>query len=161
MKSSAVDDESRPDILILGYGNRLRGDDALGPEAAAVLTRRLASEPRVMVQSAQQLTLDFAETISHFRQVILIDARQAEPVGEIFIQEIQPAQKLPQPFSHYLHPEELLGVCQNLYGALPSVVLTGINAGQFEIGESISPIVRDRLDHLLAQIEAIVRNELL
>ena len=27
MKSSAVDDESRPDILVLGYGNRLRGDD--------------------------------------------------------------------------------------------------------------------------------------
>jgi len=161
MKSSAVDDKSRPDILILGYGNRLRGDDALGPEAAERLARRFANEPRVVVQSAQQLTLDLAESISNFRQVILIDARQSEPVGEVFNQEIQSAQKLPQPFSHYLHPEELLGVCQNLYGALPRVILTGINASQFEIGESISPIVRSRLDGLVAQIEAIVRNELL
>jgi hydrogenase maturation protease len=168
MRFGAVDDKSRnrvsqrnsvSKILIIGYGNRLRGDDALGLEMAARLARRFAADPRVTVQSIPQLTLDLAETIANFSGVILIDARHAEPVGEIFIQEIQPTQKLPQPFSHYLSPDELLVVCQNLYGARPTVILIGINASQFEAGESISSAVLNRMDDLVAQVEMIVRND--
>ena len=149
------------DILVLGYGNPLRGDDALGPAAAERLARRFATEPRVTVQTVHQLTLDLAETLVNFKLVILIDARHAEPEGEIFIQQIQPSQRLPQPFSHYLSPDELLGVCQALYGTPPKTILFGMNASQFEAGASISSVVFDRLDDLEMQVETIVKEMLI
>lgn len=151
---------NEPRVLIIGYGNPLRGDDALGLAAAQRLAGRFATKPRVTVQTVHQLTLDLAETLVDFRLVILIDAREAEPVGEIFIQEIQPSQRLPQPYTHYLSPDELLGVCQALYGSPPKTILVGINASQFEVGASISSLVFDRLDDLVMQVETIVKETL-
>ena len=54
-------------VLILGYGNPLRGDDALGPQVAEELAVRLGDDPRVTVQAVHQLTLDLAETLANFR----------------------------------------------------------------------------------------------
>ena len=144
------------DVLIIGYGNPLRGDDALGPQVAAVLAERFGDDPCVTVQTVHQLTLDLAETLANFSLIILIDAREAEPVGEIFIQKIQPSQELPQPFSHYLDPAELLGVCQILYDALPEMILTGINATNFEVGAPISAAVQASMPKLVDEIEAIL-----
>jgi hydrogenase maturation protease len=143
-------------ILILGYGNPLRGDDALGPRIAEEIAERFEGNPRVKVQTVHQLTLDLAETFAKFSLIILIDARNAEPVGEIFHQKIQPSQKLPQPFSHYLNPPELLGVCQLLYGAPPVMILTGINAASFEVGAPISRAVAVSLPELVDHIETIL-----
>jgi hydrogenase maturation protease len=143
-------------VLILGYGNPLRGDDALGPQVAEELAVRLGDDPRVTLQTVHQLTLDLAETLANFSLVLLIDAREAEPVGEIFTQKIQPSQNLPQPFSHYLVPAELLGVCQILYGALPEMILTGVNATNFEVGTPISAAVQASFPQLMAQIASIL-----
>jgi len=143
-------------ILILGYGNPLRGDDALGAQVAEELTARFRDNPRVTVQIVHQLTLDFAETLANFSLIILIDARDTEPVGEIFAQKIQPSKNLPQPFSHYLNPAELLGVCEILYDALPEMILTGINAANFEVGMPISVVVQERIPELVTKIETLI-----
>jgi Ni,Fe-hydrogenase maturation factor len=92
--------------------------------------------------------------------IILIDAREAEPVGEIFTQKFQPSQNLPQPFSHYLDPAELLSVCQILYGALPEMILTGINTNSFEVSAPVSAAVRANLPKLMDQVDAVLRNAL-
>ena len=143
-------------VLILGYGNPLRGDDALGSQVATKLAERFDDEPLVEVKIVHQLTLDLAETLANFSLIILIDAREAEPVGEIFTQTIQPSQELPQPFSHYLDPAELLGVCQILYHATPKMVLTGINATNFEVGAPISDEVEKSLPILISEITTIL-----
>jgi hydrogenase maturation protease len=157
-----VDDQNQklvstvPRTLILGYGNPLRGDDALGPQVAEQLSERFSKEPGIQVQIVQQLTLDLAEPLSNFGLVILIDARRAEPVGEPFIQEIQPSQEIPQPFSHYLNPQELLGICQVLYSSQPKMILVGINVANFKFGDPISPVVLNRIPELIEKIEALL-----
>jgi hydrogenase maturation protease len=167
MKPNVAPDQARncvpprnavPKILIIGYGNPLRGDDALGPQVADELTERFGDDPQVAVQTVHQLTLDLAETLANFGQVILIDARDADPVGEIYRQKVQPTQRLPQPFSHYLDPAELLGVCQILYGVLPEMILTGINARNFEVGVPISVAVQARIPVLVDQIANLIKD---
>jgi hydrogenase maturation protease len=143
-------------ILILGYGNPLRGDDALGPQVAEELAARFEADDRITVQTIHQLTLDLAETLANFSLILLVDVRNAEPVGEIFTQKIQPSQNLPQPFSHYLDPAELLGVCQILYNALPEMILTGVNATNFEVGTPISTAVRASYPQLIAHIISVL-----
>jgi hydrogenase maturation protease len=168
MRLGEVDDQDRnrvsprnavssfPRTLIIGYGSPLRGDDALGPQVAEQLSERFSKEPRVQVQIVHQLTFDLAESLSNFGLVVLIDARKAKPVGECYVQEIQPSQEIPQPFSHYLNPQELLSICQILYSTQPEIILIGINAVNFEVGDPISRLVQNRIPELIEKIEALL-----
>jgi len=142
-------------LLILGYGNPLRGDDALGPLVAEELAEKFRDRPGVTVQSAQQLTLDLAETLADYDLVVLIDARLAAPPGEVYTQEIRSAEQLPQAFSHYLTPGELLAAAEILYRGSPRLVLTGINAAGFEVGAPLSEPVRYSVPKLVALIEEL------
>jgi len=145
-----------PWALIIGYGNSLRGDDALGPQVAEKLSARFRNHPGIHVKIIHQLTMDVAESLSNFSLVILIDARRAEPVGEPYIQEIQPSQDIPQPFSHDLKPQELLGICQVLYNSRPKMILAGINASNFDVGDPVSPMIQNRIPELIRLIEGLL-----
>ena len=144
-----------PSLLILGYGNPLRGDDALGPFAAEELAKKFSNHPHVTVQTAHQLTLDLAETLADYDMVILIDARVAEPAGEVYTQMISSSEQLSQPFSHYFSPAELLTAAEILYQAQLKVVLTGINATSFEVGAALTSQVQQAIPDLVSQIEAL------
>ncbi len=115
-----------------------------------------SGQPSVCVQTAHQLTLDLAETLAEYDRVVLIDARAAEPAGQLYSQPVTPAEQLPQAFSHYLTPGELLAAAQVLYQASPSMVLTGINAASFEVGAPLTATVQQSLSSLIAMIEELV-----
>jgi len=61
------------EVLIIGYGNPLRGDDGAGWQAAGILKERIRDE-RVQVVRSHQLMPEMAEAISRARKVIFIDA---------------------------------------------------------------------------------------
>ncbi|MEP7293735.1 MAG: hydrogenase maturation protease, partial [Chloroflexota bacterium] len=61
-------------ILIIGYGNPLRSDDAIGQRIAEMMEKRLKLEA-VQVITAYQLTPELVEPIRDAQLVVFIDAR--------------------------------------------------------------------------------------
>ena len=59
------------DILVIGYGNTLRGDDAAGVRAAEMLQSRMAD---LDVVTVTDLSIELAAPMAHHDQVIFIDA---------------------------------------------------------------------------------------
>ena len=136
-----------PMILIVGYGNPLRGDDALGEVAATDLDGLFRHDERVEVRAVHQLTPDLAETLAGFGTVILVDARRGAPAGEIVVEEVRAAEGSASPFSHYVTPAELLALASVLYGASPRLFLVGITGASFDVGQPLSSPVRAALRH--------------
>ena len=78
------------DVVIIGYGNTLRGDDGLGWIAAEFLAG-VIQPCQAWVITCHQLTIDLAEALSKSTLAILIDACVGAEPGLITCDEIQPA----------------------------------------------------------------------
>lgn len=127
--------ERESPILVIGYGNTLRGDDALGPRAAEAVARW--NRPGVSVVSVQQLTPELAEPIATARLVLFLDARFV-PGGSAMLQPIH-ADPSPSPLGHVSTPHRLLALAGVVYAAVPSAWLLTLPAVDFSLREGLSP----------------------
>src|SRR5208283_625871 len=78
----AREDEVRG-ILVIGFGNLLRGDDAIGCHAAHALEEHFRDDPQVEVIAAQQLTPEMADDLARNEFVLFLDASYGEQPGTI------------------------------------------------------------------------------
>lgn len=150
-------------VVIIGYGNVLRGDDGVGPLAACNLAKRLRDQP-VTVIEAHQLLPEMAWLVSRAQLVVLIDAAFGAPAGQIQQQHLGPTtdwgSAKPSSVGHYLTAQQLLAICQALYGTFPEAFLITVVGSSFEIGEELSEAVKKVLPRLIDQVERIVRQHL-
>jgi hydrogenase maturation protease len=146
-------------VLIIGYGNPLRSDDGFGWHAAHELTTRLQGL-NVEVLARQQLTPELAETASHFRLVIFIDAAVDLPSGELRYEKITQTktsqQREASSFSHSLTPASLLACTAELYAKFPEAYCVSVGGESFAEGESISPTMLAAFEPLLAQVRSLL-----
>ena len=112
-------------MLIIGYGNPLRGDDAMG----------LVAAERLGGLAVHQLTPELAEQIAQADTVIFLDADATLPAGEISVKAIEPADAT---LDHHATPAGLLRLAQTVYGALPKAWLIGMGGESFELKEGLS-----------------------
>src|SRR5690606_31971958 len=124
-------------ILVIGYGNPLRSDDAIGQHVAWELMKHF-DRSDLLVRIAYQLTPELAEIVSHFETVVFIDARVGSRLGEMVWEEIQPAIGTGA-FTHNVTPGALLGAAHELYGRTPSGLLISIVGEVFDYGTDLSP----------------------
>jgi hydrogenase maturation protease len=122
-------------ILIVGYGNELRGDDAAGPVAARNLAALNLHGVRVLV--TQQLTPDLAETVAQATAVIFIDATAVGGRNEATLNRIQPDPEAVIS-AHIGQPPGLLALSLALYGTAPPAWMAHIPARHFDLGSSLS-----------------------
>lgn len=144
-----------PDVLILGYGNTLRGDDALGIHAAHALHDFYCNDGGVRVLATSQLTFDLAEDISQARLVIFVDAAEAGVPGEIHSEKVQPAEEKVR-FTHHWTPRTLLTLSKQLYGRAPTAVSLTMAVASTEVGVGLSSEVGKRLPELLEYAKTIL-----
>ncbi len=142
------------EVLIIGYGNPLRGDDALGWLAAEQLRTTIRDE-RVEILTGHQLTPEMADPVSRARIVIFIDADCDNREGEIAFRRVEADRSAPELFSHQLTPEVLLGVATRLYGGSANGVLISVGAGTFEYGAELSEVVRTALPAVLERVQKV------
>ena len=64
-------------LLVIGYGNTLRGDDGVGPKVAEAVEALQLPGVRTLV--CQQLSPEHAEPISRARVVVFVDAAVDAP----------------------------------------------------------------------------------
>lgn len=139
-------------VLIVGYGNPLRGDDGIGWHAAEAVARRV-QDGNVEVLASHQLTPEMACSISRATLVIFIDAACDNKEGEVAFRRVEPDSSPSELFTHQLTPEVLLGLAQRLYGSCAEAMLLSVGAGSFEYGETLSPAVEAALPALLEQVQ--------
>jgi hydrogenase maturation protease len=145
-----------PAILIFGYGNPSRGDDALGPLLLDELERRLSPAVRDAAGGIEFLT-DFQLQIEHAldlvgrRLVLFADAHASCPPPYV-LTVLQPAEE-PGYSTHAISPATVLHCYREIHRAEPPPsFLLGIRGESFELGEDLSPAARNNLDAALERV---------
>ena len=133
-------------ILIVGYGNPMRGDDGLGWTVAAELFRQNRSA-EIEILPCHQLTPELASNMQAVEVVVFVDCARDGVPGELRCVEVQPAAD-PLTFTHDLTPAGLLSLTCELFGACPRTYLLSICGAQFGTGSSFSPEVARSLPQL-------------
>lgn len=135
------------DLLVIGYGSELRGDDALG--------RRLAEAaegwPGVRSLSVHQLMPELVEELASCDRVVFADAQERD--GEPLLTRLDaPA---PGPVAwHHATPEALLGLCRDLHGSTPEAWLLSLPGRDFGLSQDLSPHGRRSLQEGLRLLSA-------
>jgi hydrogenase maturation protease len=137
----AVQPAPRKPPLIVGYGNTLRGDDAVGPQLATMLGGI----------AVQQLVPELAELIAAEDRVIFIDARTDLAPGDVQVMPVESDSAS----THWCSPGRLLHLAQEVYGKSPEATLIGIGAESFEFGAPLSAAAQQGMEKALAQIRAM------
>jgi hydrogenase maturation protease len=139
-------------VLLFGYGNPSRGDDALGP---ALIERIDALRAAHRDWPELELLTDFQPQVEHALdmqgrdRVVVADASITADAPFSF-QRMLPAEDTTYT-THALAPQGLLHIYQRVTGtAPPPAFLLGIRGERFELGESMSVAALQNLDHAVA-----------
>ncbi len=144
-------------ILVLGWGNRGRGDDALGPLAVDALRARWAAltagcpaqRHAVEFLEEHQLAVEHALDLAGRRAVLWIDASHDAPAPFV-VQTLAPHRDASLS-SHALSPQAVMQVFVDLHGrAPPPGWLLGIAGRDFGLG--LAPGA-EALAHLAAAVD--------
>ena len=140
-----------PPLLVFGYGNPSRGDDALGP----LLIERLEALglPNVELLTDFQLQIEHALDLQSRDRVLFVDASVscARPYAFSRLNACKDASFT----SHVMSPMALLHAYQNLYGLPPPAYLLQIRGERFELGEPLSPEATANLDASFALVKGL------
>ena len=131
MKSSETDR-----LLIIGYGNPLRGDDGVGWRIADQLAKFVGESAEVL--AVHQLTPELAEAISEVDLVIFVDASYGGEPGTWTCEAIGPNPDAPDSFTHHSTPANLLSYARAVFKASPKALLISVAGGSFDCGEELS-----------------------
>lgn len=125
-------------VLVLACGNTLRGDDGVAWHIGSALKDELVNS-EVEVILTQQLQPEHAEPLSRTDTAIFLDCSATSQPGVVSTLTLCAAQSPPRIFTHHLDPASLLKLTHDLYGSIPSrVVSITIGGKSFELREQLS-----------------------
>lgn len=135
---------TRDPVLVLGWGNRSRGDDALGPLCLDRLRELGLNSGRVEYLEDYQLQIEHALDLLGRERVLLVDASQSCAVPF----EVTPLAPAPDASlrSHAPTPAALLHLFGELHGTPPPCTLLAIRGERFELGAPPSAAALLHLD---------------
>ena len=141
-------------IRIIGLGNELRGDDAVGLLAARRLRRAVGNRAEVI--EAEMAGVDLIELMKGARIVILIDAaKSGQNPGIIHRLDASDSPIGVRTFlrsSHALGISDALELARTIGVLPPRVIVYGIEAGNTEAGQALSSPVAKALDEIVGRI---------
>lgn len=133
-------------LLILAIGNDSRNDDGLGWAAAA----RLNAIPDLEVEMRYQLQVEDAELLSNYALVIFIDATQESfDLGFKWEQTLEQS-SLHHMNTHALQPEEVLGLCRQVYGRIPLAYTLAISGYKWGLKTGLTNKAKKNLEGAIA-----------
>jgi hydrogenase maturation protease len=137
--------------LLVGYGNRLRGDDGIGWHVAEAV-REAALPGAVRIITLHQLAPELAEPVAAAPAVVFVDAACDTEPGSVAVAAIRPASRpVPGFTQHQYGPAEVLRLASLVFGcAPPAAWLVTIGAADLDCGERLSPPVAAALPRAVA-----------
>ena len=141
-----------PQVLVLGIGNPLRGDDGIGPRVVEELTRRGLPE-RVAVVDGGTGGLDLLQVLEGWGQAVVVDAADVgkDPgqfarftPGEARLVGAEDVSSL-----HNAGLAEVLALADAVGQPLPEMVIFGVQPASVGWGEGLSQAVEAALPALV------------
>jgi hydrogenase maturation protease len=158
-RSSAVDgDAGRPAWLVLGYGNTLRCDDALGVLAAEAVAQW--GLPGVRVLTTFQLLPELAEEIAAAARVVFVDARVDDRAAGVIARRLELSDGDAAGglgWTHMASPSVLVHLAEHVYGHRPEAWVVSIPAFDLGYGEGLSDAGAAALAEAIERIAALLR----
>lgn len=136
------------ELLVIGYGNTLRGDDGVGPRVAEGIDSLHLPGVRTLI--CQQLSPEYADPISQADTVIFVDAAVDAP-KEVQLRPLEPNESS-QLMTHAADPRTMLALARDVYGHAPKAWWLTIPAVQMEFGETLSPETQRGLNDAVGKI---------
>ena len=140
-------------ILVIGYGNDLRGDDAVGPRVAAAVAA--SSWPGVKTMAVQQLTPELSEPLSVARAAIFVDAAHESQEGEVKLARLEPDAQAKMA-GHLGHPEAVLALAKAAFGRSPPAWLVTIPCTNFDFGTGLSPAAEQGMRAAIERVRELI-----
>ena len=129
---------ARTYLLVIGYGNTLRGDDSVGPRVAEAIQDLKMHGVRAM--SCALLTPEMAATIAQAKRVVFVDAT-VEGTEEVELRKIFPA-KSSRVLGHAANPGTLLAIARDVFGHAPEAWCLAIPVENMDVGEELSQLAK-------------------
>jgi hydrogenase maturation protease len=143
-------------VLVLGLGNDLLTDDAVGLRVARLAGKRLAGHPRIVVRETMEMGLALLDEIVGFDALVLVDSVQTgrAPAGHVheFGGEALVGHRLSAP--HFLGVAETLALGESLGFAMPrSVRVVAVEVTDpFTMGMAMTAAVEEALEGAAARV---------
>ena len=142
-------------VLIIGFGNAVRSDDALGIHAAHALGDYYRDRADVRTIPTSQLSWELAEDLSQADFVLFLDASAAEVPGTIVEEQLESRSSSPE-LTHHCTPGTLLITAMQLYGRAPCAASLTMVGSSFDVGVGLSQLVKSRFEEFLDKAKVIV-----
>lgn len=132
-------------VVVIGYGNLLRGDDGIG----IIAVRQIREHLDVDTYEYHQLNIEVLPILSEYENIIFIDCSTEIGHGEVVCQEIEPDNKITLTMTHHLTPQQILQLLESLYNKNPKGYICKIGGRIFDFGSEISREVMDSTPRLI------------
>lgn len=144
-----------PRILIIAFGNPLRGDDGVAWHVADLLHERLSSD-EVQILSVHQLTPELAECVSQAGGAIFLDARQNGKPG--YVSWTRVVQRPGNIYgTHMLTPAQLVALSYALYRNRTDAYEVSVTGESFAHGEALSDNVKCSLPQMIVLVDRLTQ----
>jgi len=144
-------------VVLIGYGNPSRGDDALGPALLACAQVWLAEHPAVDVRLVEdfQLQVEHGLDVAESDLALFIDADVLGP-APFSLRRVFAARDSTYS-THELSPEAVLHVAQQVTGrAAPPAWLFGVRGVKFVLGETLSAAAAGHLEAAWVELQQLL-----
>jgi hydrogenase maturation protease len=147
-------DRQPVELLVIGYGNTLRGDDGVGPKvAAAVAALKL---PGVRTLICHQLSPEHAGPVSQADTVVFVDAAVDAP-KEVQLRPLKPGESS-QLMTHAADPRTMLALARDVFGHAPQAWWLTIPVTSLEFSETLSAEAEQGCAEAVKRIQALCRS---
>ena len=166
------------ELLVVGYGNTLRGDDGVGPRVAEAVEK--LNLPGVRTLVCQQLSPEHADPISRVRKVVFVDAivntddkwqvtsdgktwqatsgrKSCHPSPDtchVQFRKLEPG-ATSQLMAHAADPRTMLALARDVFGHTPEAWWLTIPAVNLDFGEKLSPETEAGFHEALRRIQSL------
>jgi hydrogenase maturation protease len=149
IKKLSNDVKGSPEILVYGYGNPGRQDDALGVLLAEKIEQWAHDNclHNIHVECNYQLNIEDAHKVSLFDIVIFADASK-ENIDGFSYTIIEPSAKTNFTM-HAVSPSFILYLCNQIYGNKPSSYLLHIKGFDWQFMQEITAEAKTNLDNAI------------
>ena len=148
-------------VLLLGLGNDLLRDDAVGLNVAHEIRRCLADVEGIVVQATAEMGLSLLDYLVGFDDLVVVDAVQTGQAPPGFLHELDGAdlKTLPAVSPHFFGLGEVLALGRRLGLPVPRRMQVFAVEVQdpFTVGTSLTPPVQQALPGVVARILAATR----
>jgi len=134
-------------VLVYGYGNPGRQDDALGNEMVEKIKEWATKNhfTNIETETNYQLNVEDAELISKKDVVVFVDASQ-EDIHEFKFTHLESSAEKVEFSMHAVSPEYVLYVCKDLFQKTPKSCQMAIKGYDWEFQEGLTDNARLNLE---------------